>query len=192
MIKKILIAMILVSSLFTTLNNLSQDPLDRSIIYRESTRSTDTKLFFEIDNPEYFAKSQFGIKIKDKLQKQQAGIKKDGIIRVLAINFSLCDTSNIDFFNSERYYRNLKNDINLLVSDIIPYPPYDLVLPCELGFDCGFIKPVNLSDFDNSKIDELIATIHLNNPIKEIPTATVSEVNKIVDAMQEIDDENSH
>ncbi|MBL7085577.1 MAG: hypothetical protein ISS28_00550 [Candidatus Cloacimonetes bacterium] len=181
------------SIIFTTkLNKIYKDKNVRSIVSNESTRSNDTKLYFEIDDPKKFAVSQWGEKIKDKLQRSQAGYKQDGVIRILVINFSHSDTSDISFFNNKRYYDNLVNDINFLVSDIRPYPPYDLVLPCELGFDCGFIKPINLSDFENSKIEELFSLIHLNNPIEKTPQASRSEVDKIFESMLEINNDDSH
>ncbi|MCK4338422.1 MAG: hypothetical protein KAW87_00315 [Candidatus Cloacimonetes bacterium] len=178
--------------LITSLNKVYKDKNVRSILSNESTRSNDTKLFFEIEDPKEFAKTQWGVKIKDKLQRQQAGEKRNGVLRILAINFSYADTSDIDFFNSNKYYDNLVNDVKFLVSDITPYPPYDIVLPCVLRFDCGFIKPINLSDFDNSKIDELLSNICLNKLIEKMPQASKSEIDEIFQAMLELEDNNRH
>ena len=178
---------------FTTkLNKIYEDKNVRSIVSNESTRSNDTKLYFEIDDPKKFAETQWGVKIKDKLQRSQAGNKRDGVIRILVINFSYSDTSDISFFNSKKYYDNLVNDIKFLVSDIEPYPPFDLVIPCELGFDCGFIKPINLSGYENSKIEELFSKIHLDKSIEKTSSASVSEVDEIFETIIEIDDEENH
>lgn len=168
------------AKLITTLNKRYEDVNNRSITYNEPTRSTDTKLIFEIDDPSAFSKNPWGIKIKDKLQRQQAGEKKDGVIRILAINFSHCDTSDIGFFNIEKYYNNLEKDIKFLVADIKPHPPYDIVLPCELRFSCGFIKPINLSDFDDSIIGELISKTGLDHSLEEIPKASKEEIDEII------------
>ena len=181
------------SVIFTTiLNKVYKDIKVRSIVSNESTRSNDTKQFFEIDDPKEFAKTQWGPKIKGKLHRKQAGNKRDSVIRILAINFSYSDTSDISFFNSKKYYDHLVNDIKFLASDIKPYPPYDLVLPCELGFDCGFIKPINLSDYKDSKIEEIISTICLDKPLVKVPQASKSEVDKIFKTMLDINNEDSH
>ncbi|TSA27101.1 hypothetical protein D4R71_02665 [bacterium] len=167
----------------TTLNKVYKDKKVRSIVSNESTRSNDTKLFFEIQDPEEFSKTQWGLKIKSKLQRKQAGNKRDGVIRILVINFSFSDTSDISFFNYKKYYDNLVNDIKFLVSDSNPYPPYDLVVPCELGFECGFVKPINLSDYENSKIEELFSIVHLDKPIVKLPQASKNEVDNIFEYM---------
>jgi hypothetical protein len=148
------------------LTSIEKNPENRSIFWSEATKSTDTRLFFEIDEPADFAESQWGIKIKDKLQKGQAGEPCDKAIRILAINFGLADTSDLSFLNESKYHANLDRYIKFLVSDIKPYPPYDVVLPCDLGFECGFAKPINLSSINKTFIDEFLATINLNKSIK--------------------------
>lgn len=148
------------------LNSIEKNPEDRQICWNEATKSTDTRLFFEIANPADFAESQLGIKIKDKLQKGQAGKSHDKAIRILAINFGLADTSDLSFLNESKYHANFDKDIRFLASDIKPYPPYDVVLPCDLRFECGFAKPINLSSLNDTFVDEFLATINLNKPIK--------------------------
>lgn len=108
------------------LNSIEKNPENRSIFWPEATKSTDTRLFFEIDEPADFAESQWGIKIKDKLQKGQAGEPCDKAIRILAINFGLADTSDLSFLNESKYHANLDRYIKFLVSDIKPYPPYEI------------------------------------------------------------------
>ena len=158
------------------------NPEVRTVSFGEPTRSTDTKLYFEISDPTRFAKTEWGNKIKDKLQKQQAGEQRGKVIRILAINFSFSDTSDISFFNLEKYHKNLTNDIKYLASNIEPYPPYDIVLPCELGFECGFVKPVNLSKCNDSFINEFLSEVHLANPLN-ISVAPDKEVNEILKSM---------
>jgi len=164
-------------------NKITDNPEIRFIIWGHATYSSDTKLYFEIDDPEKFAKTEWGVKIKDKLTKQQAGESKSEIIRILMINFSMADTTDILFFNDLRYYSRLEKNIKYLVADIKPYPPYDLVIPCELGPEKGFVKPVNISEFDDNLIADILKESGLDKTIKEIPMASKEETEQFWDAI---------
>lgn len=159
--------------------SIEDDSGIRRIKWGEAARSTDTRHYFEINDPTKFAKTEWGIKIKEKLKIQQAGEPREKVIRILAINFTFADTLDICFFNESKYYSNLKEDIKYLASNIKPYPPYDIVLPCKLGFECGFVKPINLSKLSNSFIKKLLSTIYLDTPIKEIPVVSEEEARAI-------------
>jgi hypothetical protein len=148
--------------------SMEENPEIRSISWIEATRSTDTILYFRIDDPANFAETQWGIKIKDKLQQQQAGEPRDKVMRILAINFALAETSDLSFLNDLEYHSNFDKYIKFLASDINPYPPYDVVLPCELRFECGFAKPINLSSLSYNSIENSLSKICMNTPIKEI------------------------
>ncbi|MFA4839671.1 MAG: hypothetical protein WC703_09370 [Candidatus Neomarinimicrobiota bacterium] len=132
--------------------SIDQNPKIRSISWNQATRSTDTICFFRINEPVKFANSQMGPKIKDKLQKQQAGEPRDRVLRILAINFGLADTSDLSFLNNSKYHANFDEHIKYLSSDIKPYPPYDVVLACELSYKCGFAKPVNLTSLSDKML----------------------------------------
>jgi len=162
------------------LKSIYENPEIRSVYLSEATRSTDTTLFFRIGNPGQFAMTQWGIKIKDKLQKQQAGPPRPKAIRILSINFSLSDTSDLSFLNNPGYFSNFENDIKYLAEDISPYPPYDVVIACELGFECGFSKPVNLSSYNDEFINMILSKIYLNKPIRKIKVATEEQVNEFL------------
>ena len=69
------------------MNKIYKDKNVRSVVPNETTRSNDTKSYFEKDDPKCFAKTQWGVKLKDKLQRMQAGEKRDSLLRILAINF---------------------------------------------------------------------------------------------------------
>lgn len=157
-------------------NSIEENPEIRSISFGQATRSTDTILYFRIDDPAKFAETEWGIKIKDKLQKQQAGEPRDKVIRILAINFNLVEASDLSFLMNSEYQANLDKHIKHLASDIKPYPPYDVVLPCVLSFECGFAKPINLSRYSEKFIDDALAKIYLNIPIKKIQEAPEEQV----------------
>ena len=158
------------------INAIKEDPEYRAITFGEATRSNDTLLYFRIDDPRKFAGTDWGIRIKEKLQRQQAGKPRDNTFRILAINFALADTADKSFLNELEYHENFKEDIKYLASDMRSYPPYDVVLPCELGFECGFAKPINLSNFDDSFVEDFLSKIYLDAPIKSIPIASNQEV----------------
>ncbi|MBU0713277.1 hypothetical protein KJ762_13150 [bacterium] len=157
----------------------------RSISWGQATRSTDTICFFRIDDPAKFSITQWGVKIKGKLQKQQAGEPRDKVLRILAINFSSADTDDLVWLNEQKYHDNFCKNMKYLARDITPYPPFDVVLPCKLGFECGFARPINLSTLRSSFIKKLLSAISLDEPIKAIPVASKEEsesfFNSIID-----------
>lgn len=178
------------NNITVTLKELSKNIDERCVISGGATRSTDTRLFFESKNVNIIAKSQWGIKIKDKLEKQQAGESKVGVLRILLINFSSADASEMTFLNETKYFKNLKNLIVFLSKDIKPYPPYDIVIPCELGFNCGFASPIMLSKYTQSHIKEILSLISLDQPIIPIPVASKEETDKVIKEMMEYNDAN--
>ena len=156
--------------------SIEESPDIRCISWGQATRSTDTILYFRIDDPAKFAQTEWGNKIKEKLEKQQAGEPREKNIRILAINFVLADTSDLSFLNDSEYHANFEKNIKHLASGIKPYPPYDVVLPCELSFECGFAKPINLSSNSDKFIEDALAKIYLNIPIKKIKEAPEEQV----------------
>ncbi len=165
------------------IKEIHTNPEIRIISWGEATRSTDTRLYFDIDNPSDFSKTDMGIKILDKLKKQQAGESQKQVYRILLINFSLTDTPDLSFLNEIKYQNRFIENIKFLVSEIKPYPPYDIVIPCELGFDCGFGKHVNLSSYTDPFINELIERTKMDKPIKEIPMASEDEVDELIKSL---------
>ena len=139
---------------------------NRSIIWGGATYSTDLRRYFEINDPTKFSNTNLGTNIFDKLSKQQAGSSEDNIIRVLILNFALADTPDLCFFNNKKHYLNIEKDILYLASTIKPYPPYDVVIPCELSFECGFTSPIVLATNITSHFSKYLSSLGFNNPIK--------------------------
>jgi len=155
----------------------------RSILWGQATRSTDTILYFRINDPAEFSKTQWGVKIEDKLQKQQAGEPRDKVLRILTINFSLADTSDLNFLNDPVYFDNFSKYIRYLASDIKQYPPFDVILACELSFECSFSKPINLSNLSDKSIENLLEKIYFKKPINEIKKVPKEQVKAFWDSI---------
>lgn len=148
---------------------------ERLITNGEPTRSSDTRLFFENQNAQTMAKSQWGLKIFNKMNKQQAGYPDKDIIRILLINFMLSDTADTSFLNEQRYSDNINRLVTHLAKQIEPYPPYDIVIPCNLGLECGFAHPIILSDHSPSFVNQILSNTSFNKPIPPVPVATEKE-----------------
>lgn len=176
-------------SLIIQLNSIETDPDARSISWSEGTRSTDTICFFRIKDPDQFSKTQWGIKIKDKMSKSQAGQPKDKKLRILFVNMSRSDTTDLSFICDDNYYNNFSKHIEYLAKDIVPNPPYDLIFLCQLGFECGFSKPVKLSGHSDDLINDFISKNYLNIPVKKIPTATKEETKEFFKQLRNAIDE---
>jgi len=157
------------------LKDINKDPLVRMVTGGGATRSTDTRLFFEHKDPRTIANTEWGVKIGDKLGRQQAGGPCKRVIRILAINFMLADTSDTNFLCEPMYFAAIEGTVKLLASKISPYPPYDVVVPCDLDFECGFTKPIILSEHSEKFIMNLFAQIDLDAPIPSIPIASKEE-----------------
>jgi hypothetical protein len=112
----------------------------RTIAFSSPTRSTDTRLFFESGTAADTARSQWGVKLKAKLNKRQCGEPVDHVLRVLVVDFSRAETGWPNFICWPEIARRLDEVVRLLAPD--KPPPYELVLPARLGFDCCFGVPV--------------------------------------------------
>lgn len=173
--------------LIITLKHFANDPRQRSVAWNQAGMSLDTKLFFEIPDSSVFAGTQWGTKIREKLEKQQAGPPSHEHFRVLAINFSLAETADVSFLTHPRHFSNLEKHIKFLASKIHPYPPYDVVLPCVLGLRCGFAKPVNLSSLDDACVAERLRAMGLDKCIKKARRATDKELEEFTEALKTAD-----
>jgi hypothetical protein len=157
-------------------NSIHENSEMRFISWIESTKLTDTIQYFRISDSVYFAKSQWGKKIKEKLMQQQAGKSGEKVVRILAINFALAETAELSFLNEPKYQSNFAKHIKYLVSDI-ELVPFDVVLACELGTKCGFSKPIILSNHSQSFVEKLLSKIGFNIPIRETKIATEDQIN---------------
>ena len=172
-----------------SINRKDDDVENRLIIWGGATYSTDLKLYFEINDPTRLSKTNLGKNISEKLSKQQAGGSEENIVRILIINFALADSTDLSFLNNKKIRVNIENDLKLLASNIQPFPPYDIVIPSDLGLDCGFSEPII---FDNNRYNDFSShynSLGFDNPIKEIPRATEEEVQEMIEAMMNVTDE---
>jgi hypothetical protein len=157
----------------------------RSISFSQGTRSTDTIQYFRITDPLEFERTQWGYKIKDKLSQQQAGPPKEKTIRILAINLTLADTSDLGFINEPNIQENYTNHLIHIANRFEQESPYDIVVFCEISFRCGFSKPVILAGYKMAKIQEYFRRIGLQSPIEPIPVATKEETQRLMKEMIE-------
>lgn len=112
----------------------------RQVTFSPPTRSTDTRLFFECGTIEDTARSQWGRKLGDKMRKRQCGEPADDLVRVLVVDFSQADTGWPDFICWPGIAHRLDEVVRILAGR--GAPPYDLVLPAQLGLDCCFGVPI--------------------------------------------------
>lgn len=169
------------------LKEKNADPAYRIVSRGGATKSTDTRIYFErmwdgIDD------SQWGIKILDKLKKQQAGSAQEDKLRILMINFSMAETSDLSFLNQEKYFANIKGLICRLSKQVEPFPPYDVVIPCILGLECGFANPINLTSQSDDEIQAIVAKCGMNRPIPEVPIAAEEETKALINEILDLDD----
>jgi hypothetical protein len=120
------------------LAEFSADQGDRMITLHGATRSTDTKLFFDMGTAEDTARSQWGLKIKGKLWRQQCGMPAEGVLRMLVVNFSMAETGWPHFISEDWFSKRFGDMTRILAKDD---QPYDVVLPAQLAINCCFGKP---------------------------------------------------
>ncbi len=146
------------------LQEVYDDPQDRCIRFLPSTRSTDSKLFFEVGSPKDTAKSEWGRKLLEKLKKRQCGDPDLNCLRILALDFSLADTGWLDFICQPKIAKRLSQTVELLVSEIGPPLPYDAVLPARLSGKCCFGKVIGLDRRRTEEIEEIVTAALLDRP----------------------------
>lgn len=138
-----------------TLEATYDDPEYRVVIFDEPTRSNDTLRCFELPSKEDTARSQIGQKTRGKLEKAQCGEPSPDYLRILVIDFSLCDTDPIDLLNRPNVIVRLDETVKLFASQVESSLPYDVVIPANLGFECCFGEPVILDEAREEEIVEL-------------------------------------
>jgi len=126
-----------------TLNEIFNSWENRIITVVGPTSSVSTRLFFEHVKDDIISKHSWGLKIKEKLKKQQAGPASQGVIRILIINFILNDIS-CTLFNDKKYFQNLRKIIRYHAEKIKPYPPFEIIIPSDLDYICKFSNPIIL------------------------------------------------
>lgn len=140
---------------------LYNEPSNRQIDSIWATRSTDTKLFFEVGTPQDTAKSSWGRKIKNKLKKKQCGESTELVVRMLLINFAMADTGTPHFISGKRFGARFQEVIQIL-DDNKQF--YDVVLPAQLGYKCCFGRPVWISTHSEKKAGSFISRAGFDRP----------------------------
>ena len=162
------------------LDRIHKDPNVRSVSTGGATRSTDTSLYFERSEPEILSQSLWIPKIREKLAKQQAGISATGRLRILALNFTLTETADFSFLKEPTTLRNLHQIILIAAEGITPCPPYDVVVPCVLGFDCSFAQPAILTPDGRDTVLDRLAQLKMNKPIADVPIVSTDEAENLL------------
>ena len=145
---------------------------NRCVKLSPATRSTDTRLFFEIGRPEDTARSQWGHKIKEKIEAHQCGDQLPNTLRILVINFALADTGWPHFISDRRFAVRFNETIKLLVEG---EKPFDIVLPARLHFDCCFGHPTWITE-STTQAEEFLQVAELNKLCQPRPDKTLDDI----------------
>jgi hypothetical protein len=101
----------------------------RCVHLSSPTKSSDSRLFFEVGTPADTAKTEWGRKLKEKLQRRQCGSQDAQVLRTLVVNFALADTGWPEFICWPTFGRRFDATIRCLVGGDLPY---DLLIPGNL------------------------------------------------------------
>ena len=153
----------------------------RLLSFLSPGKSSDTRLFFEMNTPEGTARSQWGRKLLDKLQKRQCGAPSPDYLRLLVVDFSLADTGWPEFICWPKITKRLSETFDLLTAEAGSPLPYDAVLPAQLNLECGFGRIVPLDKRRTQEIESAIRTASLDRPCKPQPAG---DQKKMMDEMR--------
>jgi len=120
---------------------LVANPRERLVAMSTPTRSTDTRLFFEVGTVEDIARSEWGKRFSRKLWRRQCGNLAPKKLRVLVVDFSLADTGWPDFICWPEIVERMGQVVVTLADRPGEPPPYDTVIPARLGLECRFAPP---------------------------------------------------
>ena len=123
----------------------------RCVRFDEPGRSSDTRLFFEMEQPEDTACSQVGRKIGCKIRKRQCGEPSQAYLRILVVDFSLADASAPDWFCWPDISRRFEETVRILTERAGHPMPFDIVTPARLSFECCFGEAVIL---DHERVEQ--------------------------------------
>jgi hypothetical protein len=152
---------------------LDSEPGNRQIVSTWATRSTDTKLYFEVGTPQDTAKSPWGRKLKNKLKKKQCGELTERVQRMLLVNFAMADTGWPHFISGEKFGERFREVIHILDDD---KQLYDVVLPAQLGYECCFGRPVWINAHWKETVGGFIAEAGFDRPCVRSPDSIPQEV----------------
>lgn len=136
-----------------------EEPEVRDISVLGGTRSTDTRLFFEVGTAADTARSQWGRKIRDKLFQRQCGPSSPETARILVVNFSMADTGWPDFICGERFTERFAGSIRCIVGAEIPY---DAIVPAQLGPGSYFGKVAIIDAAKEGVISRFLDSVNMS------------------------------
>ena len=167
--------------LHAELKDVCNNPESRRVISRSPSKSTDSRLFFEVGKPEDTAKSQWGRRLRYKLKKRQCGKPDSSYLRLLVVNFSLVDTGFPDFICWPKIAKRLQETLILLSKKTGSPRPYDCVLPARLGTKCCFGRVIVLDSGNTEKIKRLVEATSLDHPCVNLNVDQKSFINDLLD-----------
>lgn len=141
------------------LNKLNDKIADRSITFSSPSHSTDIKLFFRVKNLADRAKSSVGLRLADKLRRQQCGTAERDVLRLLVVNFSYTNCGWRDFINQDWFQSNFRE---LMMHYDDGKKHYDLVLPCHLSDESCFGSAVILNPAIEGLATDFVQTAQLD------------------------------
>ena len=156
---------------------LDSDPGNRQICSIWATRSTDTKLYFEVGDPQDTAKSPWGRKLKNKLKNQQGGELAERVLRMLLVNFAMADTGWPHFISGKRFGARFREVICNLDGG---KQHYDVVLPAQLGYECCFGRPVWINAHWEVTVGGFIAEAGFDKPCVRPPNSIPQEIEHLL------------
>jgi hypothetical protein len=157
---------------------LDGDPSNRQICSIWATRSTDTKLFFEVGTAKETAGSPWGRNLKrNKLRKQQCGEPAEGVLRMLVVNFAMADSGWPHFISGEKFGMRFREVIGGLDGG---KQHYDVILPARLGYECCFGQPIWINAHWEVKVGDFITEAGLDRACVPPPVSTAKEIEALL------------
>ena len=148
-----------------SIREIHENPRERLITFGTPTRSSDTRLFFEIKSPDVAERSEWGKKLRAKLAKRQCGDAQQDKLRLLIVDFSHADTGWPDFICWPDIALRMEEIVRALVQDIGGELPYEIVLPAQIGFDCGFGPAIGLANGFGRDWERFSSEAGLDQPV---------------------------
>jgi hypothetical protein len=155
--------------LLVTLEEIHQDRTLREISLHTATRSDDPRQQFETVSAEMTAAGWWGRSIRKKMAERQAGPPRDGLLRLLVVDFARLYTGFPDFICWPDIAERIDASVRLLALQIGGEVPYDIVLPARLELACCFGSPVWLGDAETGRCRRFFNLAGLTIPC-EAPT----------------------
>jgi hypothetical protein len=161
------------------LQKLEDDPAIREIAYNFGSYSTDCRLLFECETPDAIARSRWGQKIKQKLEKKQAGLSGAHDLNILVIDFDRAHTSSPNFICWPKIADKLSETVAAIVKNISGPTSYDMLLPARLNLECCFSAPIWIDRSKTQRGQIFIQKARLNRPCTE----GVQDQTELIDRM---------